>query len=135
MIPERYAKEGDDVPPALEWSGVPDDAQEIAVLVDDPDAPDGRFTHWMVAGIDPSVRRLESGELSEGAVQGRNDFGDVGYGGPLPPEGDPPHRYVFKVIALGEPSGLDSGADTLAFHAAIEPKTIDHGELVGRFGR
>lgn len=135
MIPERYAKEGDDVFPALEWSGVPDDARELAVLLEDPDAPGGRFTHWEVAGINPSVRRLDTGELPDGAVQGRNDFGDLGYGGPHPPESDPPHRYVFKVIALGEPSGVEPGADAPAFHAAIEPKTIAHGELVGRFGR
>lgn len=78
MIPERYAKEGDDVFPALEWSGVPDDARELAVLLEDPDAPGGRFTHWEVAGINPSVRRLDTGELPDGAVQGRNDFGDLG---------------------------------------------------------
>lgn len=134
-IPERHAKDGDDVSPPLRWTGVPPGTAELALLVRDPDAPGGTFTHWIVANLDPGLEGLETGELPELAVEGLNDFGDVGYGGPQPPAGDPPHRYVFQLLALRRNSGLSHGASYQQFHDAVQGKQMARGELVGRYGR
>lgn len=134
IIPERHTKDGDDAFPPLRWTGVPANTAELALLVRDPDAPGGTFTHWIVANLDPGLTRLDAGELPELAVEGRNDFGDVGYGGPEPPAGDPPHRYVFQLLALRQTSGLSHGASYQQFHDAIQGKELARGELVGRYG-
>ncbi len=85
--------------PRLRWSGVPAGTRALALTVHDPDAPrPGGWTHWLVYGIPPGARGLGPG-LPPGAVAGRNDFGELGYGGPCPPPG-PPHRYVFRLDAL-----------------------------------
>jgi Raf kinase inhibitor-like YbhB/YbcL family protein len=96
-IPARHAKDHANLSPALEWSGVPQEAVELAVLCEDPDAPSGTFTHWVLAGLQPTAPGLADGEHPAGAVEGRNDFGEEGYSGPLPPVGDDPHRYFFRV--------------------------------------
>jgi Raf kinase inhibitor-like YbhB/YbcL family protein len=109
-IPRRYTCDGDDVSPPLAWSGAPGDAAAMAFIVDDPDA--GGFVHWVVFDMTASA----SGSLSAGWAtspdappQGTNAFGRVGYGGPCPPSGT--HRYVFRLLALGQALGL-SGAPT-----------------------
>ena len=78
---------------------MPEDAVELAVLCEDPDAPRGTFTHWVLAGLEPTATGLAEGEHPAAAVEGRNDFGEEGDGGPMPPVGDAPHRYVFRVFA------------------------------------
>ncbi len=83
-IPERYARQGSNVPPPLQWSGVPAGTRELALVVQDPDAPRGPFVHWIVAGLPPTAEGVDGGELPSGAVEGRNDFGEVGYDGPEP---------------------------------------------------
>ena len=105
-IPARHAKDHDNLSPALEWSGVPEEAAELTVLCEDPDAPGGTFTHWVLAGLQPTMTGLSEGESPVAAVEGRNDFGEEGYGGPLLPVGDGPHRYVFRVYAASAPLGL-----------------------------
>jgi hypothetical protein len=82
-IPARHAKDHDNLSPALEWSGVPEEAAELAVLCEDPDAPPGTFTHWVLAGLQPTATGLAEGEHPAAAVEGRNDFGEEGYSGPL----------------------------------------------------
>src|SRR5919201_4155538 len=82
-IPARHGCDGDDVSPPLAWSGVPAEARSLALVVDDPDAPGGTFTHWLAWGIDPSSDGLREGEPAP--VEGRNDFGMTGYRGPCPP--------------------------------------------------
>ena len=114
---------------------MPANTAELALLVRDPDAPSGTFTHWIVANLDPGLTSLDPGELPELAVEGRNDFGDVGYGGPEPPAGDPPHRYVFQLLALRQSSGLTHGVGYQQFHDAVQGKEMARGELVGRYGR
>jgi hypothetical protein len=89
-IPARHAKDHDNLSPALEWSGVPQEAVELAVLCEDPDAPRGSFIHWVLAGLQPTATGLAEGEHPAGAVEGRNDFGEEGWSGPLPPVGDGP---------------------------------------------
>lgn len=134
-MPSRFSRMGGNAAPPLRWSGVPGGTIELALLMQDPDAPAGTFTHWVVARLAPGLDRLEEGELPTGAVEGRNDFGEDGYGGPQPPEGDPPHRYVFTLLALGDESELVAGASIQDFHDAVQGKELAQGHLTGRYGR
>ncbi len=113
-IDARYTCDGDDVSPELSWGGVPDGTAELALVVEDPDA--GGFTHWLVYGMRPNATRLPprvqpapriSGPTP--LLQGENDFDDIGYGGPCPPEGST-HDYVFRLLALDAELGLEPGA-------------------------
>jgi Raf kinase inhibitor-like YbhB/YbcL family protein len=94
-IPRRHTCAGEDVSPPLGWRTVPDGARYLALIVDDPDAPGGVFTHWIAWGLDPRTAGLAEGEAAPG--EGRNDFGTTGYRGPCPPPGDGPHRYLFRL--------------------------------------
>ena len=134
-IPARHAKDHDNLSPALEWSGVPQEAVELAVLCEDPDAPSGTFTHWVLAGLQPTAPGLAEGEHPAAAVGGRNDFGEEGYRGPLPPVGDDPHRYFFQVFATSAPLGLAAGASTDDLRRALEGKELASGTLVGTYQR
>jgi Raf kinase inhibitor-like YbhB/YbcL family protein len=134
-IPARHAKDHDNLSPALEWSGVPKEAVELAVLCEDPDAPRGTFTHWVLAGLRPSVTGLAEGEHPAAAVAGRNDFGQVGYDGPMPPVGHGPHRYFFRVFAASAPLGLVAGASADDLRRALEGKELASGTLVGTYQR
>jgi Raf kinase inhibitor-like YbhB/YbcL family protein len=106
--------------PHLKWSGAPEGTKSFAVTCYDPDAPTGSgFWHWVVINIPPNVTELaldagntKSGKLPQGALQTRTDFGAPGYGGPCPPEGDHPHRYLFTVHAVG--GDINANADTSA---------------------
>jgi Raf kinase inhibitor-like YbhB/YbcL family protein len=133
-IPRRYSCEGDDLIPPLSWAGLPPDTAELAILFDDPDAPGGTFTHWVVWGIDPAAGGVTEGEVPEGAGQGANDFGRTGYGGPCPPRGSS-HRYYFTLFALSEGVSLKEGASAGDLKAAVEGKTLAKAQLWGRFGR
>lgn len=135
MIPRRYSHEAGDVSPPLEWSEAPPGTAELALLCEDPDAPTGTFTHWLVTGIPADSDHLDAGvDLGDRHV-GRNDFGQRGYGGPHPPAGDDPHRYFFRLYALAEPSGLAGGFSADDLRHAIEGKVLASGTLVGTYGR
>jgi Raf kinase inhibitor-like YbhB/YbcL family protein len=134
-IPSRHSLDGENLSPPLEWSGVPDDAVELALLCEDPDAPGGTFVHWVVAGLDPSLPGLEEGELPPGAVVGTNDYGGTGYGGPRPPVGDPAHRYFFRLYAVSRPTGLFPGASVADLRRAMEGRDLARGTLVGTYQR
>ncbi len=134
-IPARHAKDHDNLSPALEWSGVPEDAAELAVLCEDPDAPSGTFTHWVLVGLQPTATGLAEGEHPAAAVEGRNDFGEEGYGGPMPPVGDPPHRYFFRVYAASAPLGLTGAPSAEDLRRALEGKELASGTLVGTYQR
>lgn len=135
LIPREYSHESGDVSPPLEWSDVPDEAVELVLLCEDPDAPSGTFVHWLLAGIPAETTALEPGEVPTAAVSGRNDYGSAGYGGPHPPVGDDPHRYFFRLAALTEPSGLAEGFTAEDLRVAIEEKVVATGNLVGTYGR
>ncbi len=108
-IPRKYTGEGDDVSPPIAWSGVPTETSEIAILCDDPDAPRPKpWVHWVIAGIPSDRTSLREGESAQ-FVEGRNDFGNLGYGGPMPPPGHGVHHYHFRVFALRKPLGLSKG--------------------------
>ncbi|HEX2313668.1 MAG TPA: YbhB/YbcL family Raf kinase inhibitor-like protein [Thermomonospora sp.] len=135
LIPNDHSHDAGDVSPPLEWSDVPDEAVELVLLCEDPDAPTGTFTHWVLAGIPPESDGIDTGETVAEAVPGRNDYGSPGYGGPHPPVGDDPHRYFFRLAALAEPSGLEPGFTADDLREAIEDKVVGTGTLVGLFGR
>lgn len=134
-IPARFTCESEDISPPLAWSGAPEGTAELVLTMEDPDAPSGTFRHWAVAGIDPSISSLDPAMQPSGAVLGVNDFGDVGYGGPCPPNGDHPHRYVFTLHALDRQMNLDSGFTAPEMRQAMEGAEIGRGRLIGVFGR
>ena len=140
-IPGRYSCEGRDMSPALKWHGVPSGTKSFVLIVEDPDAPVGTFTHWVVYDIpaerDALPEALPSrGELEDGTKQGINDFGRIGYGGPCPPRGHGPHRYFFILRALDIPStGLPPGAAKGEVEAAIEGHILGEARTMGTYER
>jgi Raf kinase inhibitor-like YbhB/YbcL family protein len=127
----------------LKWSGAPAGARSFAVTCFDPDAPTGSgFWHWLVVNIPPNVTELPpgagsaDGKLPAGALQTRTDFGKPGYGGPCPPEGDHPHRYLFTVFAVAKEK-LDVAADTSAAVIGfnLHFATLEKASLMGLFKR
>lgn len=134
-IAAHHSHTGDNASPALEWSGVPPAAAELAVLCEDPDAPSGVFTHWLLAGIDPSTTGIAENQIPRGAIVGTNDFGDQGYDGPEPPVGDPAHRYFFRVFAAARPLGLRPGFRAKDLHRALRGNELASGTIVGLFER
>jgi Raf kinase inhibitor-like YbhB/YbcL family protein len=134
-IPARYTGDGDDVSPPLTWSGVPHRTRSLVLICEDPDAPRGTWTHWIVYNLPAQTRELpQGGALPAGAMQGKNDFGTIGYGGPAPPAG-PPHRYYFKLTALDTELNLPPGASRQAVLAAMEGHVLAEGWLMGTYGR
>jgi Raf kinase inhibitor-like YbhB/YbcL family protein len=138
-VPVEHTCDGADVPPPLEWEGVPEEAREVAVIIDDPDAPEGTFTHWLVAGLpggDGSLDPASDGAEGDGGlVEGVNDFGEGGWRGPCPPEGDGPHTYRFRVLALDAASGLEPGFDAGALQDAAGDAVVAEGVLEAAYER
>ena len=134
-IPVQFSCDGDDVSPPLAWSGVPGGARELALLMEDPDAPGGTFVHWVLFKVPADREGLASGEVPQGARQGKNSRGDAGYAGPCPPEDDEPHHYEFTLYALSETIDLADGATADDVRAAVADAALARGRLVGRFGR
>lgn len=138
-IPGSYTCDGADASPELSWSGAPAGVQSFALIADDPDAPAGTWTHWLIwniplqsAGLPKGVPK--DGTLADGARQGRNDFERVGYGGPCPPSGKP-HRYFFRVYALDRKLDLKAGANRKELELAMKGHVLAQGELMGKYGR
>jgi Raf kinase inhibitor-like YbhB/YbcL family protein len=130
-IPKRFTCDGENVSPALSWTGAPAGAKAYALIVDDPDAPSGLFTHWIVFNLPASTHSLP--EAAKPASQGTNGFGKVGYGGPCPPKGR--HRYFFHLYALkDELSGLTSPSRK-EIDAALKGHVIGEAVLMGTFQR
>jgi Raf kinase inhibitor-like YbhB/YbcL family protein len=134
-IPRRFTCDGDDVSPPLEWSGVPSSTVELALLVEDPDAPGGTFAHWVLWGLDGGLSGLGEGDVPVHARAGRNDFGRAGWGGPCPPRGSDPHRYVFTLLALSDPLEVEAEASASDVKRAAEGKVLAEGRLTGSYGR
>lgn len=138
-IPARFSCEGEDVSPPLAWTGAPSAARSFALIVEDPDAPAGVWTHWVAYDLPAQTRALQEntpkqGELPGGGLQGRNSFGRIGYGGPCPPAGNA-HRYFFRLYALDTTLGLRAGADKQQVLAAMKGHIVGRTELMGRFQR
>lgn len=138
MIPFLYTCDGQDISPELHWNTPPTGTQSLALIVDDPDAPSGIFVHWVLYDIPPETRHLPqavtaSSTLPNGGTQGKNDFGNLGYGGPCPPSDV--HRYFFKLYALDRELGLTSGATKAQLEAAMDGHILASAELIGRYAR
>jgi Raf kinase inhibitor-like YbhB/YbcL family protein len=132
-IPALYTCGGRDISPPLRWSAAPSGARELGLELIDLDAPGGPFVHWALARIPSRVTSLAAGEsVPPGAVARRNSFGKIGYGGPCPPPGARPHRYVFTLLALRSPSGLSQGFGTDALPAS---RALALGEVEATYGR
>lgn len=137
-IPDRHTCDGDNVSPPLAWTGVPDDTEAFALIVDDPDAPNGVFSHWvlydMVSGHRALDEALSPGKVGDAGVEGRNDFGNRRYEGPCPPTG-PAHTYYFRLYALDAPLNLPAGATRAQVLAEMEGHIVAQTELMGTYGR
>ncbi|WP_376793287.1 YbhB/YbcL family Raf kinase inhibitor-like protein [Thermoflexus sp.] len=138
-IPREYTCDGADRSPPLRWDPPPPGTRSLALVMDDPDAPGGRFVHWTLYGIPPERTELPEGLPAHPALegigrQGRNDFRRIGYGGPCPPPG-PPHRYRFTLYALDIPPELPPGASPTDVERALEGHILAVGRLTGRYGR
>ena len=138
-IPVKYTCDGEDISLPITWGEPPQKTQAFALIVDDPDAPGGVFTHWVVFNIPGNVRQLGEGvpaqeRLQSGALQGKNDFGRIGYGGPCPPRG-PAHRYRFTVYALEKSLDLKPGASKKQLLDAMKGHILAQGELMGTYQR
>jgi Raf kinase inhibitor-like YbhB/YbcL family protein len=134
-IPHRYGRDGENISPGLQWSGIPDGTVELLLLCEDPDAPHGPFLHWLVTGIDPACTAVEPGNIPAGGRVWLNDFAELGYGGPQPPVGDKPHRYFFRLFALTGPVRLPRHPTVADVHHAIRHIAHTSGTLVGRSQR
>lgn len=135
MLPTRSSCDGEDMSSHLTWTGIPDGTRELALTMLDPDAPGGAFVHWLVWGLTPDVHELEEGVLPSCAIEGTNGFGRVAYGGPCPPRGDRPHRYVFTLSALSSNLALPEGASHDELEAAMSGNVIEQAQLIGRYAR
>lgn len=138
-IPRQYTCDGDDYSPPLAWSDLPEGTQELELLVEDPDAPGGTWTHWILTGLDPhtnglneAVHRTPSGPA--GAHQGLNDFQKHGYGGPCPPSGKP-HHYVFRLFALRKKLDLPDDIGRAQLLKAIKGSVLAEAKLTGVYRR
>ncbi len=139
-IPARYTCNGKDVSPALVWKDVPEKTKSLALLVQDPDAPAGVWTHWMIYDIPADARGMPShvpsaAHLADGGAQGLNSFGKTGYGGPCPPPGDLPHHYIFRLYALDARLAFVPDATAAALKAALKGHVLATAALTGRYGR
>jgi hypothetical protein len=139
VIPKGYTCDGADTSPDLSWSGAPAGVHSFALIADDPDAPVGTWTHWLVWNIPAQSTGLPKGvpkeeTLGNGTRQGRNDFRRIGYGGPCPPPGKP-HRYFFKVYALDAKLDLRAGANRGELERTMKGHVLAQGELMGKYGR
>ena len=131
-IPSKFSCDGSNTSPPLQISDVPGEAKSVVLIVDDPDAPSGLFTHWTVWNISPQTSTIAEGSTPKG-VHGTNDFGKSGYGGPCPPSGA--HRYYFKIFALDRELDLPVGAKRSQLDAAMKGHVIAQGDLMGRYSR
>jgi len=138
-IPTKYTCEGQDISPTLMWGESPAGTRSFALIMDDPDAPGGVFTHWVLFNLPADTRELPEAvpaqsPLPSGALQGKSDFGKTGYGGPCPPPGSP-HRYQFTLYALEKPLDLKSGASKKQVLEAMQGYILARSQLTGIYQR
>ncbi len=138
-IPARYTCQGQDISPPLAWGEPPHNTRSFALIVDDPDAPGGLFTHWIMLNIKDNIRGLGEGipapeRIKNGAIEGTNDFNMIGYGGPCPPPGKV-HRYRFTLYALDSPLDLPRGASRQQLLDAMKGHILAQSQLTGLYQR
>jgi Raf kinase inhibitor-like YbhB/YbcL family protein len=142
-IPSKFTADGENISPELRWGELPAGTRELALIVDDPDAPrEQPFVHWVMYKIPPDadglpehLRKQTQLTSPPGAVQGKNSFGKIGYGGPAPPSGHGTHHYHFHLYALDKPIQVSGGIDKESLIAAMSGHILDEGDLVGTYER
>lgn len=142
-IPVRHTADGENISPPLQITGVPGSAEEIALICEDPDAPrEEPWAHWVLWGLPPDTGEIpghmspvEEPEELPGAKQGYNDFGEIGYGGPAPPEGDGMHHYHFRVFVLEDQPLLVPGANREQLLHAMDEIIVAEDKLTGTYER
>jgi Raf kinase inhibitor-like YbhB/YbcL family protein len=139
FITTKFTCEGANISPPLNWTGVPPGTKSVALICDDPDAPGGTWVHWVLYNLPVGTNALAekvpaTATLPNGARQGVNDFGKVGYGGPCPPAGKP-HHYFFKLYALDIDLALKPGATKKDVERAMEHHILADGLLMGKYQR
>lgn len=132
-IPGKYTCDGDDENPPLSFTNIPNKTQSLVLVVEDPDAPVGTWTHWLVWNIDPLITQIQRNAVPENSVQGYNSWERNDYGGPCPPSGT--HRYFFKLYALDTKLDLAPSADKAALEQEIEGHILAKSELIGTYSR
>lgn len=132
IIPSEFTCDGQDFSPPISITNVPKNAKTLSIIMDDPDAPMGTFTHWLVWNIPPTKTHFSSGEKID-FVQGRTSFGRSGYGGPCPPSGT--HRYFFKIYALDTKLELKPGSSVKELQSAMSGHIIAEAVLMGKYSR
>jgi hypothetical protein len=132
-IPSKYTCDGSDINPELIIQGVPRQTKSLALIVDDPDAPAGTWTHWLVWNLDPTTKQIDEGTLPAGAIRGRNNFGKLDWGGPCPSSGT--HRYYFKLYALDRLLELREGDSRADLERTLDLHAIVSAQLVGKYTR
>ncbi len=140
QIPVEHTCEGDDLSPELAWSDVPEEAKTLALICEDPDAPNGTWIHWVAYNIPAKLYGLPEGisddeKLENGMMQGVNDFKNYGYGGPCPPHGHGIHRYFFRLFALDSKLKLSPGATKTELLDAMEGHILEEAEYMGKYIR
>lgn len=138
-VPKEFTCDGEDKSPMLSWTAPPSGTKSLALIVADPDAPGGTFTHWVLFNLPASAAGLSAAlarepVLPDGSRQGKNDFSRIGYSGPCPPPGNR-HRYFFTLYALDQPLDLMAGASQKQLEAAMKGHVLGRGELIARYGR
>ncbi len=137
-VPIPFTCDGAGISPEMRWREEPANTKAFAVIVDDPDAPKGTFTHWLLYNLPHDVHYLPGhalpAETFQRGMQGRNDFGQIGYGAPCPPGGKP-HRYRFTIFALDAPLPLPPQATRQQIQQSMQQHVIDQGEVVGHYQR
>jgi len=140
-IPRKFTCDGEDLSPEVSWEDAPAGTKSFALIVEDPDAPMGTFTHWVVYDLPASARKLNRGDGNQAVSKdnlknGHTDFGRMGYGGPCPPKGHGRHRYYFKLIALDvETLGLPSGASRSEVLMAMKNHVLAETSTMGVYQR
>lgn len=132
-IPAKYTCDGDGVNPPLQFSGVPAQAKSLALIVDDPDAPSGDWTHWLVWNINPETAGIAEGSTPREATEGTTSFGSTGYGGPCPPSGQ--HHYRFTLYALDSKLDLPTRTTGDGLKQAMQGHIVGQAEVIGVYGR
>jgi Raf kinase inhibitor-like YbhB/YbcL family protein len=138
-IPKQCTGDGADRSPPLRWSEPPSGTKSLALICDDPDTPRGTWVHWVLFNLSAMTRELPervptTETLDNGAKQGKNDFGNIGYGGPSPPKGKP-HRYFFKLYALDTALDLPAGVTKAQLVKGMQGHILAEGQLMGTYGR
>ena len=138
MIPKAYTCDGENLSPPLSWTGITESTKGLALILDDPDAPNGTWVHWVIYNMPPDSKGLQEGvlpiqDMAHETKQGLNSFQTIGYGGPCPPSGT--HRYFFKLYALDTKLNLASGATKKQLLTAMKGHIISHTELIGKYKR